>query len=70
MPAPRSARAPGQAPLWTIGFSGEDERPKYVPGQFVAGSKHYLIEEQQQKARGFLRNCGAWERQFGSGRNP
>jgi hypothetical protein len=22
MPAPRSARAPGQAPLWTIGFSG------------------------------------------------
>jgi hypothetical protein len=48
----------------------EDERPKYVPGQFVAGSKHYLIEEQQQKARGFLRNCGAWERQFGSGRNP
>lgn len=40
----------------------EDEKPKYIHGEPVAGSKHYGIEERQQRDRGWLKACGAWER--------
>jgi hypothetical protein len=45
--------------------SKEDEASKYVFGQ-PTPHKHSLIE-QQQRDRGWLRNCGAWERLHGSG---
>ena len=45
----------------------EDLKPKYVHGQPVAGSKHYLLEEEQQRDRSWLRNCAAYERLRGSG---
>jgi hypothetical protein len=39
----------------------EDLKPKYVNGEPVAGSKHYLLEEQQQD-RGWLRSSDAFNR--------
>ena len=44
--------------------TAEDLKPKYVPGEPVAGSKHYLIEEQEQRGRGWLQT-DAWKRLSG-----
>jgi hypothetical protein len=45
----------------------EDTKPKYIPGEPIAGSKHYLLEEEQQRDREWLQKCGAYERLRGSG---
>ena len=45
----------------------EDLKPKYVPGEPVAGSRHHLVEEEQQRDRGWLQKCAAYERLRGSG---
>lgn len=47
---------------------GPVERGMYVAGEFVPGSRHYLIEEQQQRNRPWLHQSAAWERMFGAGR--
>ena len=39
----------------------QEQKPRFVLGQPVAGIKHHLVEQQQQD-RGWLKNCGAWER--------
>ena len=47
--------------------SEEDQKSKFVFGQPVPGAKHSLYEEQQQRDRGWLQNCGAWEKLHRSG---
>jgi hypothetical protein len=42
----------------------EDTKPKFVAGEPVAGSKHYLITEQEQRERGWLQT-DAWKRLSG-----
>ena len=43
----------------------QEQKPRFVLGQPVAGIKHHLVEQQQQD-RGWLKNCGAWERLHGT----
>jgi hypothetical protein len=47
--------------------AGSATKPKYIPGEPIAGSKHYLLEEAQQRDRGWLQKCAAYERLRGSG---
>jgi hypothetical protein len=45
----------------------QQEKSNYIFGQ-PTPHKHYLYEEREERNRGWLRNCGAWERLHGSGR--
>jgi hypothetical protein len=49
-----------------VGASEEQEKSDYVSGK-PTPHRHHLIEEQELRARGWLQNCGAWERLHRSG---
>jgi hypothetical protein len=37
-----------------IPATSEEQKPRFVPGQPVAGSKHYLKEQEQQQQTSFV----------------